>query len=576
MWAAFRSDLNEFVSTVSEESTQALNTIDAKLQESKLINNDDSSDVDNEDEQSGNEGDAGDDLIVDEDGNILYGADADRAGYESTGIVSDASDEVARLRGCEETYTEELPDTEEANTFLAEFTPDDEALTETISKTLKSHPNTVQIHFSNLVPTEVTYEQFWVRYFYRCDEDRVEKQWEEEEEARIAARQAQKEAILNFAKEEFTLAKNFMGNAMKAVEKVVAPDTDGEGGAQATAAGGDGVVSSSMGAIAKGMGSMMSGRPPFVLEPNDDDSEEVNWDESELTDESQKKKSINADDRVQVMQEEIEQLQQTIVLQREELKKSKAEGDDSDGTLPERFQAKCREVEQLQTSINEKDAELAAFNNDSAAGSKGKNIEMEQEFNRLKQVISEKDAQIDQLTEANATQQKSLEEAQRSAEQLRSELAIWKEEASSSPDQGAQETKSLKASLEKATADAEYDRKTAQEDISALKNELQASSKQFQNLEKELEACKQTLRDQEVKFAQTLQEEVERTRSQMATASPDSSCSSAVKVDRVASPLAIAPKVANTDMSSGLAKPSNDDDDSDEEGWGDSWGDEED
>lgn len=38
---------------------------------------------------------------------------------------------------------------------------------------LREHPNTVAVHYANLVPKQISYEDFWQRYFLRCDETRV-------------------------------------------------------------------------------------------------------------------------------------------------------------------------------------------------------------------------------------------------------------------------------------------------------------------------------------------------------------------------------------------------------------------
>jgi hypothetical protein len=54
---------------------------------------------------------------------------------------------------------------------------------------LEAHPETVEKHFEALVPTEISYELFWKRYFYRCSyPDRIAKEWEQEEEANRLSR----------------------------------------------------------------------------------------------------------------------------------------------------------------------------------------------------------------------------------------------------------------------------------------------------------------------------------------------------------------------------------------------------
>jgi hypothetical protein len=50
-----------------------------------------------------------------------------------------------------------------------------------ISDLLETHPN-LQVYFQELVPVEVSYEDFWARFFFRCDPDRIEKVWKAQDE----------------------------------------------------------------------------------------------------------------------------------------------------------------------------------------------------------------------------------------------------------------------------------------------------------------------------------------------------------------------------------------------------------
>jgi len=40
------------------------------------------------------------------------------------------------------------------------------------------YPSTVVKFFGEIVPTEVSKEDFWQHYFYRCDTDGIIKQWD--------------------------------------------------------------------------------------------------------------------------------------------------------------------------------------------------------------------------------------------------------------------------------------------------------------------------------------------------------------------------------------------------------------
>lgn len=62
---------------------------------------------------------------------------------------------------------------QEVNRFLGSF--DLLEKTEFIVELLKKHPDTLQAHFYELVPLLVSYADFWQRFFYRCDEMRIDK-----------------------------------------------------------------------------------------------------------------------------------------------------------------------------------------------------------------------------------------------------------------------------------------------------------------------------------------------------------------------------------------------------------------
>ena len=108
MWAVLKSDLKEFASGLTEETTTVLEAIDKKIEdveEAGQVERDDDGDSGND---SGNDRD-------EDSQSAAYGYDSEfglvmdgRSGYEATGIVSSPADEVARLRSLEETYTTPL------------------------------------------------------------------------------------------------------------------------------------------------------------------------------------------------------------------------------------------------------------------------------------------------------------------------------------------------------------------------------------------------------------------------------------------------------------------------------------
>lgn len=102
----------------------------------------------------------------------------------------DCDQEIAYRRNLEDVYTtpllcdndDELPSSweilyelEETRQFLSSF--DIEAKTDEISIILDEHYDTVRVYFEALVPMEITYSDFWARYFFRCDPDRVQRAW---------------------------------------------------------------------------------------------------------------------------------------------------------------------------------------------------------------------------------------------------------------------------------------------------------------------------------------------------------------------------------------------------------------
>jgi len=93
--------------------------------------------------------------------------------------------------------------------FLNHF--DIQSKTDEISTILSKHSDTVGCHFENIVPVQVTYEQFWQRYFFRCDPDRIQKEWDEEDErARL-----ERKVLIDKGKKT---VQNLFGGALKAIQ----------------------------------------------------------------------------------------------------------------------------------------------------------------------------------------------------------------------------------------------------------------------------------------------------------------------------------------------------------------------
>ena len=340
MWNALRSDLKEFVSTVADDTSNVLSQLDTGLNEGDDNNDDD--DDDDPDEQGSNNS------------------------KKRAVNHAELKEIMTLLRDHPGTYTEDLADEDDkeaVKTFLAEFSID--AQTDAIAQILEDHQDTVQKHFADLSPTPVSYEDFWKRYFYRCDEERIAQNLAEETER---ARQARAEAIQG----GINAVTNLFGGVAKAVTNTIAPEASPGGTTGGQAA--DGKINF-FGA---------GGRPPFVMNTamdesgasddeedmgwGDDDSEEdLEFDDQGPSEVDSKTEQIEFTDKVsedlqeklKQATEERDQIQQTVHLQAEEIKvlKEKLEGGTVDATAAANNAA---EVDELKLKLFEKEAELAA------------------------------------------------------------------------------------------------------------------------------------------------------------------------------------------------------------------------
>merc|ERR1712176_88365 len=93
--------------------------------------------------------------------------------------------EIERRRNSIETYTNDIkPTSEEIQSFLnytSEFYRNIKNLDEKIQQLLKNYPNTLARHYNELVikSNRVSHEDFWLRYFYRCNEERIQVDWKD-------------------------------------------------------------------------------------------------------------------------------------------------------------------------------------------------------------------------------------------------------------------------------------------------------------------------------------------------------------------------------------------------------------
>jgi len=302
----------------------------------------------------------------------------------------------------------------EIKLFLKSF--DIQEYTEEISEILVSHPDTVGLFFEKLVPVVVTYEQFWQRHFYHCDVERIQKEWDENDERVRLERQ---EMIENGVKS----VKNIWGGAMKAFQGVgnqkqetkkasIYEKYQAEVKEQQRVMAGSGANSPTTSEMNEnkgmGLGFFTSGRPPFAMDTagsgdddeeyivdgnrgneEDEEDEEFGWgsdEESEEDDEvnsgseSGRNEETSEDEIVfgapisdpsdvskelETVREELarvrnerDKLQATVHNQSTELSQMQNRDDSTVNNIP----ASCNdEIERLKITVFEKNSELAAL-----------------------------------------------------------------------------------------------------------------------------------------------------------------------------------------------------------------------
>jgi BSD domain len=93
--------------------------------------------------------------------------------YTTPLLKLDWADQQSKGTVSDDPHTEH--EIKETKKFLETF--DVGAKTEEITKILDANRDTVKSIFEDLVPVQVSYEDFWERYFFRCDADRIRQAW---------------------------------------------------------------------------------------------------------------------------------------------------------------------------------------------------------------------------------------------------------------------------------------------------------------------------------------------------------------------------------------------------------------
>jgi hypothetical protein len=373
---------------------------------------------------------------VGEDGDVIY-EDYDR------GAVME---EIDRLICEEETFLEPL-DTqdEEVTQFLSEF--DIESKTDDISKLLDENPETLQVQFECLVPTQISYKEFWERFYFRCDEERIQRQWEREQEEK---RKARAEAIAAGVQG----VKNLFGGAVKAVSSTL---NKADESVDAVTASPFQSMPPPQGASAGGIHLFgASGRPPFVMntavdEDDDEEEEELGWDDDEEDLEDSEDEEYEEGDSEEVVEfsggkdeeleklmqqltiatEERDQLHNTVEMQAKEIARLQS-GDTSGGVVETKGHHE-KAMEKLKMELFEKGAELAALkasledthedSQESAAKKDGAKVAaQERELEQLRGAAVDKENDISGLKTEISKLTQELDKAVANADQLRAEL----------------------------------------------------------------------------------------------------------------------------------------------------------
>ena len=488
MWASLTNDLKEFVSGVEDETVVVATKI--------------SHGVDALEQLGGGGSGSVEDTVIGEDGFLL------ESGFEATGMVSSPADEVARRRTLEETYTLPLDENRpEVVAFLEAF--DLESKTELIA-TLLGTSATMKERFEQVCPERVTYKDFWIRYFFRCNEKRIELEWQEEQEATKKSR----DAVISSG---IATVTSLFGGAVKAVTKAVERN---DRAAQET-------IPASPFAFHSGATSLFGGRPPFVLNTAVDDDEEeeeeeeevLGWgDDDDSSDNEDDKEEPNEsiategeieftggadDEKLNQALAERDSLQQTIKLQAKELAALK-EGKESPAFL--------EQIEKLKMKLFEKDAELAAFK---ASGEDNQmdNKQAKLDFDRIKNLETMVDKLKEAMNQQTLTMAKTKEEFEAelatkvneayvkiaSLESAKAELELH----ALQDDNNGQLTAALKATL------------AAKEDCDGIKAHLaetqinlDLSNKSCLDLEAQLAHLKGLMESQQAVFEKRLNEEM--------------------------------------------------------------------
>jgi murein DD-endopeptidase MepM/ murein hydrolase activator NlpD len=392
MWNSLRSDFSEFVSTVKEDTSHVLSSMDDRLEE--------------------------DDITPEQE-------------------------ECLRRMLNTETYTTPLPtkadneeqddglDAEEAEqvaAFLETFSI--EARTDEIGKLLELYPDSLKVQFETLVPTDVPYNDFWERHFYRCDEERIRDTWEAEEQREMEQRQ-------RAVSQTIGSVTGFLGGAVKNLTATLSEDNQDRPFPRLT----------SMTKNQAEKAGLFGSRPPFVRntavdesvdEDDEDEEEELGWDdEDDDLDESFDRDEVEDEDDDEGDDEQIEFNDAATEKLQEQLKQALEERDQLHATVEMQSQeiatlkqtspdlqpdeAAHELIKTLKMQLFEKDSELAALRSSMLDDSRVQpNTAGENSDNEM---VAKLEKKIADMSEAACANEKEMAALQAALESVRGELA---------------------------------------------------------------------------------------------------------------------------------------------------------
>ena len=571
MWSALKADFQEFVSTVTEDTSNVLSKLDAGMDKDE--DQDGAMEREQEDEEAA---ELEQDAAVDEKNNNKTKM-AKRVDHRELQEI------MTMLRDHPGTYTEPMTDeedTEAVEEYLTQFSI--ESKTDEIALVLNEHQDTVKKHFEELCPTQVSYADFWTRYFYRCDQDRIALQLVEETEHE---RQKRAEAFEAGVKS----VTNFLGGAVAAVASTIAPEPR-DSADHGKAGPGTSASINFFGA---------KGRPPFVMntavdESGDDDDaqdedeeEELGWgdddeDEEDLGFDQDTPRAARTTEQIEFTDkvledlkeklkqaiEERDQMQQTVQLQAEEISslRSKVVGDN-----PEPVNSS--ELDKMKLALFERDAEIAALkarnHDESLEGAKGAEMEHSSE-----NMIDDLKQQIQQLTQSLLSKEAALKDSNNKLDIVSQELESTRLQllTNQSNEKDARTTiqelegkfndaqvqlESLREELQKQQS-AQSSQCDMTDKLSVLRKDLSASENHVVSLTSQLKAAQEKLQEYEAVINQN-DADLALTKKASSPQSPDS-YSTGVQVE---TPAFKTPMTAEARLES--------QDGEGEDGWGDDW-----